>query len=513
MTQEEGKAKGPDLTLGIALDELPDGAKLSGHVGGDEVLLVRRGPTIYAIGAHCTHYHGPLAEGLVVGETVRCPWHHAAFDLRTGEAVRAPALAPALCWRVEQRSGKVFVTGKLPQPKPILRSRKGEEPPARVVIVGGGAAGFAAAEMLRRRGFERDITIVSDDSAAPVDRPNLSKDYLAGNAPEDWVPLRPDGFYQKNNIDLQLETNVVAFDTGRREVLLSSGGTIPYDRLLLATGAEPVRLPIPGADLPHVFTLRSLADCRAIIKAAETARRAVIVGASFIGLEVAASLRARKLDVHVIAPERRPMEKVFGPQLGDFIRTLHEEHGVVFHLEQTASAIESRRVLLKNGAAIEGDIVIVGIGVRPRTAIAEKAGINTDRGVVVDAFLETSAPGVFAAGDIARWPDRYSGERIRVEHWVVAERQGQAAAANMLGLRQPYTDVPFFWSQHYDVPINYVGHAEKWDEIEIDGDIARKDCLLRYRQDGRMLAVASIYRDLDNLQAELQMEQEVARPR
>jgi NADPH-dependent 2,4-dienoyl-CoA reductase/sulfur reductase-like enzyme/nitrite reductase/ring-hydroxylating ferredoxin subunit len=509
MAQEQNKPSGPDLSQGVAIADLVDG-KLLGHVGDEDVLLVQSGGEIFAVGAHCTHYHGPLAEGLIVGETVRCPWHHACFDLRTGEAERAPALSPITCWNVERRDGRVFVKEKRAQPKPRGKTAKSDAP-QKIVIVGGGAAGFAAAEMLRRRDYRGSIVMLSDDAAAPVDRPNLSKDYLAGSAPEDWLPLRPDDFYAENGIDLRLRTKVAGVDAKSRQVTLAGGESLPYDRLLLATGAEPVRLTIPGADQPHVHTLRSLADCSGIIKAAKNAQRAVVIGASFVGLEVAASLRARGVEVHVAAPETRPMERVFGAELGDLVRALHEEHGVVFHLGDTVTAIDGKRAMLKSGGAVEAPLVVVGVGVRPRLALAEQAGLATDRGVTVNEYLETSAPGIFAAGDIARWPDPHTGERIRVEHWVVAERQGQVAAANMLGLNERFDAIPFFWSQHYDVPINYIGHAERWDQITVEGDVKAKDCLLRYRRDGRVLAAASIYRDLDSLKAELAMEQAAGR--
>ena len=507
----EPSSSGPDLGQGIPVDTLADGQMLAGQVGGDAVLLARRGDEFFAIDAACTHYHGPLAEGLMVGDTVRCPWHHACFSLRTGEAVRAPALAPVACWSTQLRDGKVVVLHRR-QSVPDRRVPAAADVPGTIVIVGGGAAGFAAAEMLRRTGWSGRLVMLSDDAASPVDRPNLSKDYLAGSAPEDWVPLRGDDFYADHGIDLRLGTRCSGLDLPAQAVVLADGQRLAYDRLLLAMGAEPVRLPIPGMDLPHVHTLRSLADSRAIIAGAASARRAVVMGASFIGLEVAASLKARGLDVHVVAPEARPMERVLGPELGDFVRALHEEHGVVFHLGDTAASIDAGAVALRGGGRIDADLVVVGVGVRPRLALAEQAGLAVDRGVSVDAFLQTSAPGVYAAGDIARWPDPHSGSAIRVEHWVVAQRQGQTAALNMLGARERFDAVPFFWSQHYDVPINYVGHAEQWDEIQIDGDIAARDCLLRYRRNGRTLAVASIYRDMENLASEVAMEQEARKP-
>jgi NADPH-dependent 2,4-dienoyl-CoA reductase/sulfur reductase-like enzyme/nitrite reductase/ring-hydroxylating ferredoxin subunit len=506
MSAEQSKPKGPDLTQGVPLGEVPEGGMTAGHVGDDAVLLARRGEEFFAIGATCSHYGGPLAEGLMVGDTVRCPWHHACFSLRTGEAVAAPAFNPMSCWRVEQRDRKVFVRDKIEPPDERKRSKVQREHPGRIVIVGGGAAGFAAAEMLRREGFAGELTMISSDDAPPYDRPNCSKDYLAGNAPEDWMPLRPLEFYRDQSINLQLRTHVTGLDVSARQVVLGDGQRLPFDRLLLATGAEPVRLNIPGADQRNVYMLRSLSDSRAIIDATKGARRAVVIGASFIGLEVAAALRAREIEVHVVAPEHRPLERILGREFGDFVRALHEEHGVVFHLGETATAVDGAMVRLQGGATLSADLVVVGVGVKPRIELAQGAGLKVDRGVEVNEYLETGAPTIFAAGDIARWPDPHVSENLRIEHWVVAERQGQAAARNMLGERRRFADVPFFWSQHYDVPINYIGHAEKWDELQIEGDVNNRDCLVRYRRNGRLLAVASIYRDLDNLKEEVALE-------
>jgi NADPH-dependent 2,4-dienoyl-CoA reductase/sulfur reductase-like enzyme/nitrite reductase/ring-hydroxylating ferredoxin subunit len=507
MTAANGSDQ-PDLSRGVPESDLDDGAMLVGRVGDEPVLLARKGKEVFAIGSTCTHYGGPLGEGLMVEDTVRCPWHHACFSLRTGEALAAPALNATSCWRVERRDGNIFVRDKISEVARRMpaKPRPTAGPPTRMVIIGGGAAGYAAAEMLRREGYGGGVTIVSADAAPPYDRPNLSKDYLAGTAPEEWIPLRPDEFYTENGIELRLGTTATAIDVGAHRVVLGGRETLAFDRLLLATGAEPVRLAVPGADLPHARTLRSLADCRELIARARKGSCAVIVGASFIGLEVAAALRHREVQVHVIAPEARPMERILGPGLGDFLRSLHETQGVVFHLGHTVAAVEAGRIRLDDGTAIDAGLVLVGIGVRPRLDLAQQAGLAIDRGVVVDKYLETSAPGIFAAGDIARWPDPYSGERLRIEHWVVAERQGQVAARNMLGRRECYAAVPFFWTRQYDVSIDYVGHAEAWDRIDQDGDIAGHDVAIRFQKAGRTLAVATIFRGRESLSAELAME-------
>jgi NADPH-dependent 2,4-dienoyl-CoA reductase/sulfur reductase-like enzyme/nitrite reductase/ring-hydroxylating ferredoxin subunit len=493
----------PDFTRGIRVDSVADGAMIQGVVAGEDVLLVRRGEAFFAVGAHCTHYHGPLADGLLVGDEVRCPWHHACFSLRTGEAMRAPALDAIPCWKVERQGDSIHVREKIAAGS---ASRSAAQHPSSIVIVGGGAAGLAAAEMLRRKEYARPLTMISADIALPCDRPNLSKDYLAGTAPEDWIPLRPTEWYSEHKIELVLNTRVTTLDTKAKALRTDTGKSFTYDALLLATGADPVKIPVEGADPSQVFYLRSLADSKAIIAKASTAKTVVVVGASFIGLEVAASLRTRGLEVHVVGPEQIPMERVLGSEVGKFVRSLHESHGVIFHLGETVKQVEGKRVTLSGGATIDADFLVLGVGVRPSLALAEAAGLKMDRGILVNEYLETSAAGVFAAGDAARWPDPHSGERIRVEHWVVAERQGQTAAKNMLGMREPFDAVPFFWSQHYDVPINYVGHAEKWDSLVIDGDITQRDCSVRYEKGGKTAALVTIYRDLESLKGEAEME-------
>jgi apoptosis-inducing factor 3 len=499
---------GLDLKNGIPELDLPDGSMLVGQVAEESVLIARSGNNVFAIGATCTHYGGPLGEGLLVGDTVRCPWHHACFSLRTGEALAAPALTPATCWRVERRDGRLFVRERMAGVErriPTQQTRHADAT-ARMVIIGGGAAGYAAADMLRRESFDGPVVVVSSDQSEPCDRPNLSKDYLAGTAPEEWIPLAKKDYYRKNKIELRLGTTATAIDIPGHRVMLDTGDTLDFTKLLIATGAEPIRLKVPGAELPHVRTLRSLADSREIIARANSASRAVIVGASFIGLEAAAALRHRGVKVHVVAPEARPMERVFGPVLSDFIRTLHESHGVAFHLGHTAVGINPRRAQLDDGTEIDADLVLVGIGVRPRLELAEKAGLTMDRGILVNQYLQTSAPDVFAAGDVARWPDPYSDERLRVEHWVVAERQGQTAARNMLGRQEHYGVVPFFWTQHYDVSIDYLGHATSWDRIDQNGDVATRNVALRFRKGDRTLALATIFRGRESLTAELAME-------
>jgi len=503
MTDDKAQGpQGPDFKSGVNLEGLVENSPLLGHFDGEPVILVRQGENVFAIGATCTHYNGPLAEGLVVGETIRCPWHHARFSLRTGEAEGAPALNPVSCFVVQQAGGKVRVDRK----QDVIFQVACPKNPESIVIIGAGAAGASCAEMLRRKGYKGPIALVGDEEPGPVDRPNLSKDYLAGKAPEDWIPLRTRDYYESIHVELVTTDPAVGVDPAAHESTLRSGRVLRHGTLLLATGAEPQSIPIEGAQLPHVHRLRTLADSNAIIADSKRAKRCVVIGASFIGLEVAASLRDLGLEVTVVGKEVVPLERVLGREVGQFIKDLHERHGVRFMLGATPQVIREDRVELSNGQAIEAEMVVLGVGVLPRTKLAQSAGLAVDHGIIVDDALRTTAPDIYAAGDVARYTDKISGERVRIEHWVLAERQGQAVAREMLGIGHGFRDVPFFWSQHYDVTISYVGHASTWNGFEIRGDLAGQDACAIYRQDDRVRAVATIGRDRVSLAVESALE-------
>jgi 3-phenylpropionate/trans-cinnamate dioxygenase ferredoxin reductase subunit len=497
-----------DLTRGVPAESIAEGSMLAGRVGENDVLVIRSGGRFFAVRAQCTHYRGPLADGILVGGTIRCPLHHACFDLATGDALRAPALDPLPCWRVEQQGATIFVREQLPQPTPRTQTSQ----PASIVIVGGGAAGLAAADTLRREGYVGSIGIVSADADPPVDRPNLSKDFLAGEAQDDWLPLWPPDLYAAHRVDLVLGKRAERIEPPERTVVFDDGSRREFGALLIATGAEPIPLQIPGANTTGVFYLRTFEDSRRIVERAKSATHVAVLGASFIGLEVAAALRTRGVGVTVIAPDSRPLARVMGDEVGAFVQALHEAHGVTFHLGQTVSSLAGRRVTLSGGTTVDADFVVVGAGVRPAVALAERSGLSVDHGIVVDEFLETSRAGIFAAGDVARWPDRRTGQKIRVEHWVVAQRQGQTVARNMLGRREPFNAVPFFWSQHYDMTIRYVGHAERWDRVQVDGSLEAHDATVRFLRGTTALAIATIGRDRECLEAELALESRMSNP-
>ena len=501
---EAGSASGPDFSQGLSLSEIPEEGTVAGRVGDDPVLLSRLGGELFAIGGICTHYGGHLGNGLARGTNVRCPLHHACFDLRTGAVLRAPALDPVDRWLVEVEDGRAFVRGRIDQPKPPVRPASTDI--KKIVIVGGGAAGLACANELRHRGFDGDITILSADVDPPCDRPNLSKDYLAGTAPEEWLWLRSEDWYADNRVALRLGAQVTAVDLDARRVTSRSGEDFAFDRLLIATGSEPNRLALPGFDHRNVLTLRSVADARAIAAKASPGARAVVVGASFIALEAAAALRHRGVEVDIVSVEEVPLERVFGAELGRHLQKLHESNGVHFHLSAVLEGFDGDSVTLAGGERVAADFVLVGIGVRPRTDVAALAGASVDWGVLVDQHLETSQPGIYAAGDIAAYPDPFSGEPIRVEHWTVAERQGEVAAANMLGEPQVFDSAPFFWTEQFGLTIRYVGRASGWDAVTLEGSFEDRSLIARYFADGVHCATATIGRDEQNLEDEVGLE-------
>jgi apoptosis-inducing factor 3 len=500
-----GKAEleGPDLEQGVELAQLGDEKPFVGHARGEAVVLVRKGDTVRAIGATCSHYGGPLVEGLVVGDTLRCPWHHACFSLDTGEAVGGPALSTIPAYDIVRRGSRVCVGARRAVPS---RTLDAAAVPGSVVVVGAGAAGAAAVEALRREGYRGPVTLVGDEAPGPVDRPNLSKDYLAGTAPDEWIPLRTPDVYESLSVELLVGDGAERLDPAAHRVHLQGGRTLEYGALLLATGARPRRLTIPGADRAHVKTLRTLADSRGIIQAVVGARQVVVIGASFIGLEVAASLRARKLEVTVVAPDPVPLARILGDEVGRYVQKLHEEHGVRFRLGRRPKSIGERSVTLDDESTLDADVVVAGVGVTPRTELAEAAGLRVDNGILVDSQFRTSAAGIFAAGDVARYPDPISGKLARIEHWVLAERQGQAAARSLLGQGKPFTDTPFFWSQHYDVTLAYVGHAPDWDRLETRGSLKDKDFAAAYVRNGRIQALVTVGRDELSLRADAAFE-------
>lgn len=496
----------PDLVEGVSSDSLPPSGMLVGKVGDASVLLVRTPEGLHAVQAHCPHYGAPLDEGCVHEGQIHCPWHHASFDLAGGTLDRPPALAPLQSWPVTERDGRIRVA-ESPLPPPSAPTPPRER--GTVVVVGAGAGGTAAVLALREAGHRGPLLLVDPDPDAPYDRPNLSKDYLAGTAPEEWLPLRTDDDWAALDVERVVDA-LRSIRAEERVVELRGGREVEFDGLILATGAEPRRLPVPGADGPHVVTLRSLADCRSIRERATSGQRAVLIGAGFIGLEAAASLRNRGVEVAVVAPEAEPLTGVLGDVLGAELRRLHEAHGVRFHLERSVAAIEGDRVVLDDGSTVPADFVLVGIGVEPRLDLARAAGLEVDRGVLVNAYLESSREGIYAVGDIARFPDPRTGDRIRIEHWAVAEGQGRTAAFNLLGHARPYRDVPFFWTAHYDVTVQWTGFPGEWDHADARGSLDAGSMAVHFERDGRPQAAAFVGQEQEALAWELARADEIA---
>jgi 3-phenylpropionate/trans-cinnamate dioxygenase ferredoxin reductase component len=360
------------------------------------------------------------------------------------------------------------------------------------VIVGAGLAGAKAAETLRREGFDGRVVLVGAEDVRPCERPPLSKDYLRGEVGRDKVYVHEEDFYAEHEIDLLLGRSAVSLNTGRRELALDNGERLRYDRLLLTTGAEPRRLSVPGADLDGVLYLRSVGDSDTLRERMDHCGSVVVVGAGWIGCEVAASARQRGLEVTVIDPASVPLERVLGTELGAFYRDVHTDHGVRMLLGTGVEAFEGSqevaRVRTSDGGELDCDLVVVGVGVEPRAGLARQAGLAVDNGVLVDEHLQTSVPGVFAAGDVANAHHPFYGERIRVEHWANALNQGPAAARSLLGGSDAYERLPYFFSDQYDVGMEYTGFARSWDRVVMRGDPATREFVAFWLLEDRVVA-------------------------
>lgn len=485
------------------LSDLKDGEMKQVDAGGTVVLLARAGDKCYAVAAHCTHYGAPLVEGILSGERIVCPWHHACFNVKTGDLEEPPAFdaLPSFEVRIDGEQISVHVPENAPDRRTPPMTEPDSKDETRFVILGGGGAGFMAAQTLREDGFAGRIILISRENRLPYDRPNLSKDYLQGHAEPEWMPLRPNDFFVENNIEFLGDKEAVKVNTATKEISFDDGTTLDYDSLLIATGGTPRKLPFQSDSQENVLLLRSFADSDAIIAAAGKGKRAVVIGASFIGMEAASSLRMRGCDVTVIAPGEAPFEKVLGAKIGKLFQRIHENAGVTFRLGDQVTSFASNgdrveAVLLEGGERLDADLIVVGVGVVPATAFLEGVELHKDGGVVADEFLRI-ADSVFAAGDIVHFPNPRTNELTRIEHWRTAMQQGRTAAHNMAGKRTTISAVPFFWTVQFDATLRYVGHVKDWDEIVFQGDVEKQDFLAFYIKDQRILAVAGMNRDRD----------------
>ncbi len=493
------------------LDDLGDKGLHQVEINGDKILLVRDGQHIRAIGGTGPHAGAPLAEGVRHGNRIICPWHKAAFCVRTGAVLDPPAVDALPRYDVRIDNGRILVAKPTEPPPDPPRAHAPD--PRCFVIVGAGAAGAVAAQTLREHGFTGRLVMVDDANRVPYDRTILSKYALSGRQGAEKSPLQTQSWYQEHDIERRTG-ELIRIDPAARRLFCADGAVLDYDAALLATGANPARSDLQGCDLDHVYTLRGIADANAILAQAERSTRAVILGASFIGMEVAASLRERGLHVTVIAQESVPFEKQLGPEIGGAFVGLHEQHGVSFRMNTEVAALtgpssgeddgalngEHERcvtgVRLAGGEVVPADLVVIGYGVRPSTHYAETLNCNDEGAINVDANLR-AADNLYAAGDIARFPERGDGAPIRVEHWRVAQQHGRIAALNMLGQPIRYDAVPFFWTIHYMKRLDYVGHASKWDNIVVHGDLSKPEFLAYYVKDGVVAAAAGLGRDQD----------------
>jgi NADPH-dependent 2,4-dienoyl-CoA reductase/sulfur reductase-like enzyme/nitrite reductase/ring-hydroxylating ferredoxin subunit len=456
----------------VPLTRLLEGTITKAMLGETGIVVIRTGDTVQAFGANCPHAGAPLEEGAVCNGRLVCPWHKGTFRIADGGLVEPPPLHGLTRYKVRIEANQAVVSDAPIAPPAPARRRHGRI----AAIVGSGAAATSAAATLRQEGFDGRVLLIGEEALQPYDRTSLSKFVVAGEMKvADVPPLLEPADWTAMDIE-RLDTAVTRLDARARRIWLADGSVIDYDVSLLATGGIAKRPEVPGADLENVFTLRNVQDAAAIFATAAPGTDVVIIGSSFIGLEVASGLRARGVNVTVVAPERIPLARQFGNEIGAALRRLHEAKGVTFRLGANVIALEGdervRAVVLKGGDRLPAGCVLLGVGVVPATGFVEGVEICQDGGIVVDASMRAAA-GLFVAGDCARFPWR--GERVRIEHWRVAQQHGRVAALGMLGQSARYAGVPYFWTYHYGANFEYLGHAERWDELHIDGDPDRQD--------------------------------------
>lgn len=476
-------------------DELTDGGMRAVEAGGQKILLAHLEGRYHAVGAICPHAGAPLIEGVLSSGVVTCPWHKAAFCVGTGKRTEPPAVDDLPCFAVRVADGRVLVT--VPA-EPNAEHATIDASDARcIVIIGAGAAGALAAQTLRSEGFAGRVVMIGLEDRLPYDRTVLSKYALSGKKGGEKTPLQSEAFYARHGIE-RLTRKVASLDHETRTVIFDDGSRLAYDVALLATGGTPRPFDVPGHTLKGVHLLRTAADAEAIVASAGCGRRVVLVGAGFVGLEAAASLRERGLEVAIVAPQHAPLEDRLGAEIGNVFRRVHEREGIVFHLGEEVEALEGEggrvsRVRLKSGVVLEADLVVAGLGITPATALFQ-GDRREDGGLTVDACLKVT-DGLYAAGDIAAFPLYGDGPRIRVEHWRVAEQHGRIAALNMLGQTTYYDAIPVFWTISFLKRLDYVGHAADWNDVIVNGDLEKPEFLAFYVEGGQVTAVAGWGRD------------------
>ncbi|MEH2153072.1 FAD-dependent oxidoreductase [Nostoc sp.] len=486
------------------VNDLNDGEMRQVSVGEINILLSRIDGKFYAVSAHCTHDGAPLADGVLSGDHVVCPWHSACFDVTTGDQQEPPGLDSLARYEVRIAGENVIIS--VPEQTTGLQSPAMAQFNPSVdgrtfVILGAGAAGIHAAETLRVTGYQGRIVMITQEDQLPYERTKLSKDYFTGKISSKEMPLRSPDFFQEHAIEVLLNHQVKQVETINKAIAFTNGDSLTYDTLLVATGGKPRQLDIPGADLQNIFTFRSFADADRILTAIKQKGQAVVIGSSFIGMETAAGLSQHGLQVTVISPDSVPFKKILGEEIGKIFQQVHEENGVSFKFGRKAVEFAGNgkveAVVLDNGDRLQADIVIIGVGVQPATDFLQGVELHPkDGSVVVDEYL-CAGDGIYAAGDIARYPDWRTSESIRVEHWRVAAQQGRIAAHNMAGKAVKFRGIPFFWTMQFKFSLRYIGHAQSWDEMIVDGDLQKQQFVAFYIKNNQVLAVATSDQDTE----------------